>query len=143
VISNIYLESWKRGLKGITIYRDGSRHPILSIDQKTSEFHQYKGVQFKAEVKGVEITARGDDVISMPDGSLTTIYHLKKAGFSVTPLESAPEAQIAKPAATEEVAQAEDVKLHKCVSCGKNTMKIENGCKTCIDKECGFSQCDI
>lgn len=38
-IKELYKYAWKRGLKGITIYRQGSRDPILSIDkkEKTSE----------------------------------------------------------------------------------------------------------
>ncbi len=49
-VSNIYLESWKQGTKGITVYRDGSRSGVLvSADDKgkadvleNSEFRETK-----------------------------------------------------------------------------------------------------
>ena len=33
-VKELYKYAWKKGLKGITIYRDGSRDPILSVDKK-------------------------------------------------------------------------------------------------------------
>ncbi|MBD81506.1 MAG: ribonucleoside-diphosphate reductase, adenosylcobalamin-dependent [Crocinitomicaceae bacterium] len=36
-VGNIYLESWKQGLKGITVYRDGSRSGILVSDEPKKE----------------------------------------------------------------------------------------------------------
>ena len=41
-VSKIYMESWKKGLKGITVYRDGSRSGVLvSTDDKKREEFEY------------------------------------------------------------------------------------------------------
>lgn len=81
VISNMYIEAWKKGLKGITIYREGSRYPILSVDTKDSEFQKFRDKKFKIPGDdGEEQTLKGDSVISLADGRLTTVYHAIKSG---------------------------------------------------------------
>ena len=79
VISDIYLKAWKKDLKGVTIYRDGSRFPILSTETKLTEFQKLKENEFKISVDGDEIiTAKGEEIIKLPDGTLTTVYHYMK-----------------------------------------------------------------
>jgi ribonucleoside-diphosphate reductase alpha chain len=83
VISRIYLQAWKNGLKGITIYRDGSRYPILSVDGKHTPFQDARNKRFRIRLpqSGVsggtpEVEVNGDEVVRLADGRLTTVYHL-------------------------------------------------------------------
>ena len=79
IISDIYLKAWKENLKGVTIYRDGSRFPILSTEGELSEFQLQKEKQFKiTNEQGEEKTINGDEIIKLPNGQLTTMYHYIK-----------------------------------------------------------------
>ena len=79
VISDIYLKAWKAHLKGVTIYRDGSRFPILSTEGELTDFQLQKEKQFKiTNDDGDEEIIQGDEIIKLPNGSLTTMYHYMK-----------------------------------------------------------------
>ncbi len=81
VISEIYLEAWRNGLKGVTVYRDGSRYPILSVEGKKTEFQEFKDKKFRVIVDGKEYVVNGDEIIVLPNGRLTTVYHGIKEGI--------------------------------------------------------------
>ncbi|MBI2175981.1 adenosylcobalamin-dependent ribonucleoside-diphosphate reductase [Candidatus Woesearchaeota archaeon] len=157
-ISNIYLDAWKHGLKGITVYREGSRYPILSTDAKKTEWQKVKEETYDVEIDGEQKLMRGEDVIALPNGRLTTVYsavrngQLGKSGgryvFSKT-TEAVEMATPAGPAASavetgkHDEITASDMKLSLCPSCKKKTLKIENGCHACLNTDCGFSKCEI
>jgi ribonucleoside-diphosphate reductase alpha chain len=79
VISDVYLKAWKNKLKGVTVYRDGSRFPILSVEGELTEFQKQKGKMYTiANENGETVEVNGDEIMKMPDGSLTTVYHYLK-----------------------------------------------------------------
>jgi len=79
VISDVYLKAWKNKLKGVTIYRDGSRFPILSVEGELTEFQKQKGKMYTiANEDGETDEVNGDEIMKLPDGSLTTVYHYLK-----------------------------------------------------------------
>ncbi len=75
-ISDIYIEAWQNKLKGVTIYRDGSRFPILSTENKMTKYQELKEKTYNImQENGESIEIFGDDIFKLPDGKLTTMYH--------------------------------------------------------------------
>ncbi len=155
-ISNVYLDAWKHGLKGITIYREGSRYPILSTESQKSEFNANKEQAYDVEIDGEQKLMRSDDVVQLPNGRLATVYGALKSGllakeqgryvFTSAKTEAAPNRQhtvvAEKSGHRAEEITAADMNLSLCPSCKKKTLKIDNGCHSCLSGECGFSKCE-
>ena len=63
------------------MYRDGSRFPILNVEKGKTEFQEFKEKRFKIKTKNKEYLVRGDEIIVLPNGKLTTVYHAIKKGI--------------------------------------------------------------
>ena len=75
--------AWQKKSKGVTIYRDGSRFPILSVENQLTEFQQYKDKKFEIlNEDGEKVTVGGDHVLKCDDGRLTTLYHYMNSNQS-------------------------------------------------------------
>ena len=61
IVSKIYMESWKKGLKGITVYRDGSRSGVLVTK---------KGFESKDATKRPKVLAAEAHVVSVAGESI-------------------------------------------------------------------------
>jgi len=136
VISDIYRLAWKNGLKGITIYREGSRYGILSTG-KVSDFQKYKNNIYEVEIDGKTIKVRGDEIFEY-NGKLLTVYHILKKNLSypIVYLNGVVQNNLSKISE-----KRSESPFHKCPVCGNYTLKIENGCTACIS--CGYGKCDL
>ncbi len=79
ILSEIYIYAWEKKLKGLTIYREASRFPILAREKTYNEFLDFAKKRFKLVVNGKTFIVNGDDIIKL-NGKLTTVYHAIKNG---------------------------------------------------------------
>ena len=103
---------------------------------------------------------RGDDIVALPSGRLATVHSAvrtgqmkKNEGRYVFPKTGMVAVETATAASSSALAveiekhdseiTASDMKLSLCPSCKKKTLKIENGCHSCLNSDCSFSKCEI
>jgi len=80
-VAKIYIEAWKQGLKGITVYRDGSRSGVLvSNDNSSSESFEYKDAVKRPKTLDCDIHAtsikgqRYNVIVGLYDGKPYEVF---------------------------------------------------------------------
>lgn len=87
-VSELYKMAWKYGCKGATIYRDGSRHGILSSEKKTQlDFLQNNAPKRPKDLKAdaIPVTIRGEKftvILGLLDDKPYEVFAYKGNGLS-------------------------------------------------------------
>lgn len=80
VVGKLYFEGWKKGLKGITVYVDGSRSGVLVADKKEDDSFQYRDAAKRPDVLSCDIhqvNVKGDKwtiLVGMMDGKPYEVF---------------------------------------------------------------------
>ncbi|MDE1845922.1 MAG: adenosylcobalamin-dependent ribonucleoside-diphosphate reductase [Candidatus Micrarchaeota archaeon] len=70
-VAKIYMQGWKSGCKGITVYREGSREGILITDEKQKENNKAKGIVEETKEWSRPKVMVGDTVtFRLPNGAI-------------------------------------------------------------------------
>ncbi|MEM1893897.1 MAG: adenosylcobalamin-dependent ribonucleoside-diphosphate reductase [Candidatus Anstonellales archaeon] len=145
-ISELYIEAWRNGLKGITIYREGSRFAILNTGNRSENLEKFKNRKYRVITKDGVKEVAGLEVFIGKDNRLYTPYHAQLKGADVfldniSNFLFKSDNGVARSNTKQKSDWDNNENLAKCPNCGEHALRIENGCHTCLN--CGYSKCDM
>ncbi|MBI5754385.1 adenosylcobalamin-dependent ribonucleoside-diphosphate reductase [Candidatus Peregrinibacteria bacterium] len=140
-VRNGYIMAWEHGLKGCTVYRDGSRQEqVLNLNGEDAGSTATEVSSPKIETR-IHAVVTNTATVHTPAQTITAKTFAPKTNFEeVIP---PPVAQtLENPAIREHLSLNKKEIIHskKCPECG-SSIQIAEGCMLCLS--CGFSVCSV
>lgn len=132
-VANVYRLAWKKGCKGVTIYRDGSRDAqVLYVGSNSDKQAAPISTPPKEEKKqeaalstgSFRVKIKASSTVGAPKTSVESRFVSKKQNV------------------TEQVTDSSVINRNnqeKCPECGRGVLVTEEGCRKCYS--CGYSKC--
>jgi len=142
-IKHAYLIGHELGLKGLTIFRDGSRTGVIEYTGKMKKFNP-KPSSFVMSVLQRMLNAQDGVYVVRKDYSLELVSLMEKAQDgqdAEKQRQLSLEDKKGKAKSTQDKDAEPKEHTERCPVCGSSRIVHESGCEKCID--CGWSACSV